>query len=88
MHGRSRRISGLLFPGRSLCGDLSHFKQNSQEVGNKEQIIRLLVRFGGTRWSSWLRHCATNRKLAGSISDCVIEIFIDIILSAELWPWG
>jgi len=23
----------------------------------------------GTRWRSWLRHCATNRKAAGSIPD-------------------
>ena len=23
--------------------------------------------FGGTRWRSWLRHCATSRKVAGSI---------------------
>jgi hypothetical protein len=22
---------------------------------------------GGTRWSSWLRHCVTSRKVAGSI---------------------
>jgi hypothetical protein len=26
---------------------------------------------GGTRWRSWLRHCATNRKVAGSIPDGV-----------------
>jgi hypothetical protein len=26
---------------------------------------------GGTRWRSWLRHCATNRKIAGSIPDGV-----------------
>jgi hypothetical protein len=25
-----------------------------------------------TRWSSWLRHCATSRKIAGSIPDGVI----------------
>jgi len=30
---------------------------------------------GGTRWRSWLRHCATNRKVAGSIPDGVIGIF-------------
>ena len=24
---------------------------------------------------SWLRHCATSRKVAGSIPDCVIRIF-------------
>jgi hypothetical protein len=23
----------------------------------------------GTRWRSWLRHCATNRNVAGSIPD-------------------
>ena len=30
---------------------------------------------GGTRWRSWLMHCATSRKVAGSIPDCVIGIF-------------
>jgi hypothetical protein len=37
----------------------------------------------------WLRYCATNRKVAGSIPDGVIEnLSIDIILSAVLRPWG
>ena len=30
---------------------------------------------GGTRWRSWLRHCATSRKVAGSIPDGVIGFF-------------
>jgi hypothetical protein len=30
---------------------------------------------GGTQWRSWLRHCATSRKVAGSIPDGVIGIF-------------
>ena len=30
---------------------------------------------GGTRWRSWLRHCATSWKVAGSIPDGVIGIF-------------
>jgi hypothetical protein len=30
---------------------------------------------GGTRWRSWLRHCVTNRKVAGSITDGVTGIF-------------
>jgi hypothetical protein len=29
----------------------------------------------GTRWRSWLRHCAINRKVAGSIPDGVFGIF-------------
>ena len=29
----------------------------------------------GTRWRSWLRHCATSRKVAGSIPDAVTGIF-------------
>jgi hypothetical protein len=41
-----------------------------------------------TRWRSWLRHCATSRNVAGSIPDGVTEIFIDIIVSVALWPWG
>jgi len=30
---------------------------------------------GGTWWRSWLRHCATSRKVAGSIPDGVTGIF-------------
>jgi hypothetical protein len=30
---------------------------------------------GGTRWRTWLRHCGTSRKVAGSIPDGVIGIF-------------
>jgi hypothetical protein len=29
----------------------------------------------GTRWCIWLGHCATSRKVAGSIPDGVIGIF-------------
>ena len=31
--------------------------------------------YGGTRWRSWLRHCVTSRKVAGSIPGGVIGIF-------------
>ena len=40
----------------------------------------------GTRWRSWLRHCATSRKVTGSMVSK--EFFIDISLSVALWPWG
>jgi hypothetical protein len=29
----------------------------------------------GTRWRSWLRHCATSRKVTGWFPDGVIGIF-------------
>jgi hypothetical protein len=41
-----------------------------------------------TRWRIWLRHCATSRKDPGSIPDCIIGIFIDIIFPAALWTLG
>ena len=35
----------------------------------------LLAQSRGTRWRSWLRHCTTSPKFAGSIPDGVIGIF-------------
>ena len=44
------------------------------EVGFTE--VKMNTHFTwGTRWHSWLRHCATNRKVAGSIPDGVTGIF-------------
>jgi hypothetical protein len=37
--------------------------------------IFTLLNFRGTRWRSWLSHCATYRKVAGSIPNGVIGIF-------------
>ena len=38
-------------------------------------IYEIHILMGGTRWPSWLRHCATSRKVAGSIPDEVTGIF-------------
>ena len=38
-------------------------------------LLFLFIFAGGTRWRSRLRHCATSRKVAGSISVGVIAIF-------------
>jgi len=38
-------------------------------------ITKLFISNGGTRWRSWLRHCATSGKVAGSIPSGVIGIF-------------
>jgi hypothetical protein len=43
-----------------------------------DRLLRILISlavFRGTRWRSWLRHCATSRKVAGSIPDGVTRIF-------------
>jgi hypothetical protein len=37
------------------------------------------------RWRSWLRHCATSRKVAGSIPHRIAGIFSDVILPVALW---
>ena len=43
---------------------------------NKDlEILLTYVIVWGPRWLSWLRHCATSQKVAGSIPDGVIGIF-------------
>jgi hypothetical protein len=37
--------------------------------------LTVVISLWGTRWRSWLRHCATSRKFADSIPNYVIEIF-------------
>jgi hypothetical protein len=43
---------------------------------------QFIFRYGGTRLRRWLRHCSTSRKVAGSIPDGVIGIFIEILPAA------
>jgi hypothetical protein len=38
-------------------------------------IITYLINYLGHAVAQWLRHCATNRKVAGSVPDGVIGIF-------------
>ena len=47
----------------SYVTDLDQYSQKTQTLSYK------------TRWRSWLRHCTTSRKVAGSIADGVIGIF-------------
>ena len=48
-------------------------KVNVISYGKLYFYILQLIR--ATWWRSWLRHCATSRKVAGSIPDGVIGIF-------------
>jgi hypothetical protein len=34
--------------------------------------------YWGTAVAQWLKYCATNQKVAGSIPDGVMEFFIDV----------
>jgi hypothetical protein len=36
----------------------------------------------GTRWRSWLRHCATSRKVAGS------NVPIPVAVRSKAWVFG
>jgi len=60
------------------------YKHNFEK--STEILQWLLIVMAGTRWRSWLRHCSTSRKVAGSIPGGVIGIFY-MILSAALWRW-
>jgi hypothetical protein len=55
---------------------------------NKQRLFLYKILAGGTRWRSWLRHCATSRWVADSIPDLSLEFFIALIFPAALWPWG
>jgi hypothetical protein len=48
---------------------------------SRGKVFSSSVSVFGTRWRSWLRHCATSRKVAGSIPDGVLDI-----VPAALWP--
>jgi hypothetical protein len=42
----------------------------------------------GTAAAQWLRYCATNHKVAGSVPDGVMEFFIDINTSDNTLALG
>jgi len=50
-------------------------RQNLYEKNQKISFMFITVLPGGTRWHNLLRHCATIRKVAGSIPDSVTGIF-------------
>ena len=62
------------------------FKHIQVQVDNTHSATASTIHFGIL--TTLLRHCATSRKVAGSIPNDVTGILIDIILLAALWPWG
>jgi len=52
------------------------------------ELLTKLMNSAGTAVAQWLRCCATNRKVAGSIPARVSGFFIDKVLPISLWLWG
>jgi hypothetical protein len=81
VRGKRSRTSRLIVSGSSLfCFRNYGMPQtelwsNLKHIWKKVNIFRKNRHyFEGTRWRSWLRHCATSWKFAGSIPDGVIGI--------------
>jgi hypothetical protein len=70
------------------CKLIRHLNPTDVSIKTEHVVERIIFynKGWGTWCRSWLRHCATRRKVAGSIPDGVTRI-IDIILPATLWPW-
>jgi hypothetical protein len=51
-------------------------------------ISFLYIHLSGTAVAQWLRYCAANQKVAGSIPDGVMEFFIDINPSDRTMAMG
>jgi hypothetical protein len=49
-------------------------------VGDRGSTVVKVLRYswGPTAVAQWLRYCATNQKVAGSIPDVAIEFFLNI----------
>jgi hypothetical protein len=78
-----RRVAGFFEPSVSIkCGEFLDKLKTSYPLKKDSASC------GGTAVAQWLRYCATNQKVNGSIPDGVMEFFIDIILLIALWPWG
>jgi hypothetical protein len=48
-----------------------------------KEITSSTSSIGGAWWHSWLRHCATSQKVAGSIPDGVIDWLNPVIDSVS-----
>ena len=75
--GSCARISVVLrLPSSSLSVILT-FNVNLQHFSDEYFFEKsaAYMHYWGPRWRSWLRHCATSQKVAGSIPDGVIGIF-------------
>ena len=66
-----------------------NFKSTVHQVTSHMIVCLYIHLLWGTVVAQWLRCCATNRKVAGSIPGGVIGIsHCHKVLPIALWPWG
>ena len=72
------RLGPTLISIKYVSAFISDQWENVTEIHMRGIIISFmsLSLCPGPRWRSWLRHCATSQKVAGSIPDGVIGIFL------------
>jgi hypothetical protein len=68
-----------LYPSERACGNcwMGGWPRLKAVVHVVSKLLKV-PSFVGTAVAQWLRYCATNRKVPGSIPDGVMEFFIDI----------
>jgi hypothetical protein len=62
-------------PSNILCVEIINLLVSECYNSIPNRLLTTCTLFLVTRWCSWLRHCDTSRKIAGSIPDGVIGIF-------------
>jgi hypothetical protein len=62
----------------SVTDTYSELKESNLNPYFIFKIVDITSSLSGTAVAQWLRYCATNHKVAGSIPDGVMEFFIDI----------
>ena len=69
--------SGHRLPQTSVPGEVANWHASKMflRIMSSFTIGSEYTRVLGPRWRSWLRHCATSQKVAGSIPDGVTGIF-------------
>jgi len=70
-----RKKNVFFKPGLKVTGQTLSVMENSQPWYVSADVFNVYTELWTTRWRSWLRHCATSRKVAGSIPDGVTGIF-------------
>jgi hypothetical protein len=77
----------------SIRNILKHIFNQEKSADGEKLLWFFLIRhpvlfISGTAVAQWIRFCATNRIVAGSIPDALTEFFFWNNSSIALWPWA